>query len=142
MKPLINPYKLVMVVSGGRDCVERNRTQREFWNYLRLCAKARNIKKKSEVFVIVGCARGVDKHIRDFCKSKNIPHKKIKAEWSKYKRRAGIIRNKKMINYVYKPTNAFFMYDGESPGTSNMIEEVSKIGIPNCTVYYKPTEEL
>ena len=131
-----------MVVSGGRDCPERHRTKKEFWRYLRSCAKARGIKKKSEVLVLVGCARGVDKYIREFCKDNDIPYKVFRANWKRYKRRAGRIRNQEMADYVYRPTNAFFMYDGQSPGTTHMREEVvPQLGIPNCTIYYDPIEE-
>lgn len=125
-----------MVVSGGRKCTERKKCKAEFWKYLKQCGKARGAKDRSECLVIIGDARGVDAFIWELCKEKHIPYIRLEADWTKFGRRAGILRNQEMLEQDFAPTNAFFYFDGSSPGTTDMRARISKLGTPNLTVYY------
>lgn len=67
--------------------------------------------------VVSGTARGVDKLGEDWAKLNNIEIKRFPAEWDKYGRSAGFIRNKQMAEYAEA---LIAVWDGKSKGTKNM----------------------
>lgn len=63
------------------------------------------------------------------------------ADWDKYGRAAGPIRNKQMLEYILEenPIVAAF-WDGKSRGTKNMIDQASKADV-ECKIFmYKMKE--
>lgn len=90
--------------------------------------------KRLGPFVIVsGGARGVDAFAEAYAKIHNWPEPIIHhAEWDKYKGRpgknpAGVIRNTAVIN---DSEAAVVFWDGESPGTKDVLTKARKKGIP------------
>lgn len=73
---------------------------------------------KKEITIIEGGARGVDRLGRRYAIENNIPYKTFVAEWDKYGKRAGMMRNALMAETA---THAIIFWDGKSPGTKNMI---------------------
>lgn len=77
--------------------------------------------------IISGKASGPDSYGEIWAEINNIPIKGFPADWKKYSKAAGHIRNKEMAIYADK---AIIFYDGESKGTQNMIDEMNKLGKP------------
>lgn len=68
--------------------------------------------------VVSGCARGVDKLGEKFATDCNIEIMQYPADWDKFKKSAGYIRNEEMA----KNSDALIaIWDGVSPGTKHMI---------------------
>lgn len=71
--------------------------------------------------VVTGCATGVDRLGEQWARANNIKIKEMPAEWTLYGKVAGPIRNIKMAEYA---DAAIIIWDGKSPGTRNMIENM------------------
>jgi hypothetical protein len=69
--------------------------------------------------VVSGCARGADSYGELIAEEYNIPVKRFPADWLKYKKRAGILRNIEMANYA---DAVIAVWDRKSTGTRHMIE--------------------
>jgi hypothetical protein len=76
--------------------------------------------------VISGTATGVDKLGEQWANAKNIPIKRMPADWSIGKH-AGHVRNREMAEYA---DFAIILWDGQSPGTKGMIKEMKRINKP------------
>lgn len=73
--------------------------------------------------VISGKAKGVDELGEKWAKSRNIPIIEYPADWKKYGKSAGVIRNEQMA----KAADALIaIWDGKSSGTFNMIQNAKK----------------
>lgn len=71
--------------------------------------------------VVSGGARGPDTHGERWARDvANLPVKRFPANWSKYGRAAGPIRNRHMARYV-GDGGLIAVWDGRSRGTGNMI---------------------
>jgi len=69
--------------------------------------------------IVSGGARGADYLAERFAKKHNIPIQIFQAEWDKYGKGAGYIRNKLIIENV---DIVFAFWDGKSKGTKHSIE--------------------
>jgi len=68
--------------------------------------------------VLSGCARGVDRLGERWAELHGIPVERFPADWARYGRRAGYLRNEEMA----KVADALIaIWDGVSPGTKHMI---------------------
>lgn len=68
--------------------------------------------------VVSGHCRGVDIMGEEWAKNNGISIKIFPADWNKYGKSAGPIRNKQMAEYAEA---AIILWDGNSRGTENMI---------------------
>lgn len=113
---------------------------REFNNYDLLCKKCALIPSiEGEVEIISGHARGADTLGERFAKEHKVPLKIMPAEWNKYGKRAGIMRNAQMAIYASKADNGYLVAfkNGNTPGTMNMIETAQRYGL---TIYIVETQ--
>lgn len=76
-------------------------------------------------------APGVDTLAIQYAQENNLPLKEFHADWKTHGRSAGPRRNREMANYA---DALIAIWDGESRGTKNMIEEATK---RNLQVYVK-----
>lgn len=76
--------------------------------------------------VICGAARGIDACGAAWALKNNIPIKYFKADWNKYHKGAGMIRNREMGNYA---DALIAIWDGKSHGTKQMIEYARAKGL-------------
>jgi hypothetical protein len=76
--------------------------------------------------IISGGAKGADRLGERFAKEFNIPLKIMPADWDKYGKRAGYIRNEQMADYAEV---LFAFWDGKSPGTKHMIDIAYREGL-------------
>ena len=68
--------------------------------------------------VVSGCAKGADTCGEQWAGYRYIPIKKFPANWNKYGRAAGMIRNREMAEYA----DAVVLFPG-GKGTQNMYEQ-------------------
>lgn len=73
--------------------------------------------------VVSGCARGVDSLGETWADSAGIPVRQFPANWEKFGRAAGGFRNSEMADYA---DAAVILWDGESPGTLDMIDKMRR----------------
>jgi hypothetical protein len=81
--------------------------------------------------VIHGCARGADTIAGEAAKKCGLDVLEFPAEWEKYGRAAGSIRNKQML-VEGKPDEVWAFHSNivHSRGTLNMMQQADKAGIP------------
>ena len=77
--------------------------------------------------VISGGAKGVDYYAEKWAENLNFPIKIFPANWKKYGRAAGPIRNKQMAEYA---DALLLIWDGVSRGSANMKKEMTKLNKP------------
>lgn len=75
--------------------------------------------------IVSGGAPGADTLAERFAEEKNLPLKVFPADWKKYNKRAGHIRNVQMGNYA---DMLIAFWDGKSTGTADMIDIMRKSG--------------
>jgi hypothetical protein len=81
--------------------------------------------------IISGCCRGPDQMGEDYGHAHDIPVKLFPADWARYGKAAGIIRNGQMAHHA---DALIALWNGYSPGTRNMIDGMKKMGKPVFTM--------
>ena len=76
--------------------------------------------------VISGGANGVDKRGEQYARDKDLPMRRFLADWRRYGRGAGAVRNAEMAEHAEA---LIAIWDGISPGTKNMIAIARKKGL-------------
>ena len=79
---------------------------------------------ESNLFLILGDAKGVDTYAREWAEKREIDHVICYANWRGFGRSAGVIRNSKMMSFV--PEKAVVFPAPDSKGTLNMISQLAK----------------
>ena len=113
-----------VIIAGGRD----------FNDYAKLVQTCTKAMLEFEAFEVVsGGANGADKLGERFAKEWEYPIKRFPADWEKYGKSAGYIRNEEMAKYA----NALIAFwDGGSKGTKHMIDLAHKHGLKVIVVNY------
>lgn len=97
-----------------------------YFNDYELLEKVLNEHDITEI--IEGEARGTDKLSRKFAKERNIPVRAFPADWDKFGKGAGHIRNRQML--VEGSPDFVIAFRGKnSRGTQNMIDQAKKAGV-------------
>lgn len=76
--------------------------------------------------IVSGAARGVDTLAVEFAKLWEIPYKTFPANWNKFGKAAGHIRNGEMADYA---DGLILIWDGLSRGSSDMLNQAKKKGL-------------
>lgn len=79
--------------------------------------------------VVSGAAIGVDRLGERWAIANGVPVKQMPADWHTYGKTAGPHRNRAMAEYA---DAAIIIWDGESRGTRNMIENMIRRNKPYC----------
>jgi len=100
---------------------------RDFKHYGLLCYYLDNFffHPKKKIEIISGGAIGADSLAEKFAEARNIKTKVYKANWDKHGKRAGFLRNKKIVKNC-DVVVAF--WDGESKGTKITIDLAKEAG--------------
>lgn len=112
-----------VIVAGGRDYQDYNRVK--------------NILDTSIIEiteVVCGEAAGADGLGRKWAEENKIPVTSFPANWNKYKRKAGFLRNTEMAEYA---ESLIAFWDGFSKGTNHMIRIARGKNIPVYVFHYK-----
>ena len=110
-----------IVVAGCRDY----KNYEEVKKYIDSCIS--DICKEYKLIFISGCCRGVDALGERYAKESGYKIERYPAEWKKYGRAAGPIRNEKMAACA---DLIICFWDGKSRGTKTMIEFAKKYNKP------------
>lgn len=85
--------------------------------------------------LVSGHARGADTFAEQYAAEKGIQIQVFPAEWKKYGRAAGPIRNRAMLEYAKEETPVVAAFwDGESRGTGNMQKQAKAAGA-ECHIF-------
>jgi predicted Rossmann fold nucleotide-binding protein DprA/Smf involved in DNA uptake len=107
---------------------------REFSNFQLMFAKCEEILGDAEqVEIVSGTARGADKMGEHYASLKGFKVKQFPADWNKFGKAAGHIRNKEMAGYA---DMLIAFWDGISSGTSSMINLAKENGLDVHVIRY------
>ncbi|QPB44203.1 DUF2493 domain-containing protein [Medusavirus stheno T3] len=107
---------------------------REFADKARLYEVMDDLALKHKIALVVsGGATGADTFGAEWAKDRGIATRIFIAEWKKYGRKAGIIRNGQIVDAA---TMLVAFWDGKSPGTKNSIQRAEKKKIPVIIEHY------
>ena len=83
------------------------------------------IHKSTPICVLIsGNANGIDKIAEEWATTYNIEIKRYIPDWKRYKKGAGLIRNKEMLKNADK---VIAFWDGKSNGTKHVIEMAMRV---------------
>jgi len=103
---------------------------RTFNNYDKLKNSVNNVLKdlrsQGEKIFISGGAKGADTIAEEYALNNDKQFKCFSANWDKYGKRAGVIRNREMLEYLSYGDVVIAFWDGKSKGTKNMVEIAKK----------------
>ena len=88
--------------------------------------------------IVCGEAKGADTYGRIYAESHNIPIKSFPADWATYGKAAGYLRNSDMAKYAHK---AIVFWDGQSPGSKDMIDKMKEQGKEIIIIEYNKEED-
>lgn len=106
-----------VIIAGGRD----------FNDYKLLKEKCVEILKPymtNTITIISGTANGADKLGEQFAREYRLHCVRMPADWERYGKRAGFLRNAEMAEYAIQDGSVSILiafWDGKSKGTENMI---------------------
>ena len=122
-----------VIIAGGRDC-KPSRIN------INLCYKLIS-KLEGDVILYSGNARGADQIPWEMKKEYGCPVVGFTADWDFHDKRAGPIRNRRMLKGDGNPaTHLIAFWDGKSRGTKDMIDIAREAGIKVKVFRYKSKE--
>lgn len=92
--------------------------------------RSRLMKLDKGTTIINGDCEGVDRIADEMAKQIGLDREKYPANWVKYKKAAGPIRNIKMLKTSIDLVIAFHPNIANSTGTAHTVREAKKLGIP------------
>ena len=101
---------------------------RKFNNLQLMLDTLKGMDFDDQITLISGMAKGADNMALNLWKMVGLPVIECPANWNKYGRSAGMIRNQEMLDLGPELVIAF--WDGVSHGTAHMIEIAKKADIP------------
>lgn len=115
---------LKVIIAGCRD----------FSDYALLCSFADQVLAGAEdIEIVSGGARGADALGERYARERGYALKVFPADWDKYGRAAGPIRNGQMADYA---DALIAFWDGKSVGTRNMIRQAREKGLKTDVKIY------
>ena len=113
-----------VIIAGGRT----------FNNYQLLCQICDDyLTDYSNIEIVSGCANGADKLGEKYALEKGYLLEQFPANWNKFGKSAGFIRNEEMAKYS---DILIAFWDGESKGTKHMINLANRYGLKTKTTIY------
>lgn len=114
--------KYNIIIAGSRDFSDYAIVKKSLKKFL--------ISKQTtdKPTIICGMARGADMLGYRLAKEFKLPLKEFPADWDRFGKRAGYIRNDQMAKYAQEHGNGvlFAFWDGQSRGTKHMIDLAKK----------------
>ena len=110
-----------VVIAGCRDYENYKAAKR----FIDICLS--NVRKENNIVIVSGGARGADAIGERYAKENGFAVEKYPADWEKYGKSAGPIRNKQMAeisDYV------ICFWNEKSKGTKSMIDYAKKLNKP------------
>ena len=116
-----------LIVAGGRDFNDYELLSRV------LFAMSDVEFADREVSIVSGMANGADYLGFKFSKENHVVCHSMRADWDKYGKAAGFIRNKAMAEFS---DGLLAFWDGRSKGTAHMIKTMQDMGKPVHIIRY------
>lgn len=113
-----------VIIAGPRDFYNDNFVQSHIEEELKKICFKHNINI-NEIEIIEGGATGVDSIAKQYATKKQIAFTEFQANWAKYGKMAGPIRNNEMAKYG----DILIAFSNGSRGTNNMIKAAVKENI-------------
>ena len=101
-----------VIIAGGRDFDDFSMLCREMDKLLI------NQVKVNKITIISGGARGADTLGERYARLRNFELTKVKADWNKYGKSAGFVRNREMLAIT---NGVVCFWNGKSRGTRDMV---------------------
>lgn len=123
--------KFYLLIVGSRN--HAFATNRCFNIFTECVDKLLKYHKDKEIIIIQGgCPTGGDYLARKYALTKGYKLEEFQADWNKYGKSAGYIRNKQMHKYIanYENRGVFAWWDGKSKGTAHSFELAKKYNNP------------
>ena len=108
-----------LIVAGGRDFADYAKLELVLFALNSYALADKNIS------IVSGMAKGADQMAYHFAKENQIKCYAYPANWDKYGKSAGYVRNAEMAK---ESDGLLAFWDGVSKGTKNMIETMQKAG--------------
>lgn len=122
---MFNQYRVI--IAGGRYFSDYELLKKK-------CDEFLHDKTSEEIVIISGHASGADSLGERYAQEKGFKIETYPADWKKYGRAAGPIRNEQMANIA----NALVAFwDGKSKGTKSMISLAKKKGLQVFVAQYE-----
>ncbi len=113
-----------VIIAGGRD----------FDDYDMLCQRVdRILSRQTEIEIVSGAAKGADKLGERYAEERGYNITRFIADWNRYGKRGGYIRNEDMANYA---DALILFWDGMSKGSKHMLEIASEYDLKIRVIYY------
>ena len=125
-------YKII--IAGSRDFSNYKLLKTECNNFINQYQSATEYLPYDDIEIISGNARGADKLGEQYAKEHNHKCDVMPANWNKYGKRAGYLRNADMAKKAHA---LIAFWDGKSKGTKHMIELAKQNYLTIKVVLYK-----
>jgi hypothetical protein len=111
-----------ILVCGSRTFDDEARLHKELNKLVWSCGGPENVE------IVSGGAKGPDTYAAEFAAQRGMRCKVFPADWEKYGKSAGFIRNTQMREYCNgSRTVVLAVWDGKSRGTAHMIDLAEKM---------------
>jgi hypothetical protein len=112
-----------ILVCGGRDFNDNFLLEKTLNEYLHL-----------NPTIIEGGVQGADRMAGDWAEKNNIPYEVFFAEWKRFGKKAGLLRNQKMLD---EGKADFVIAFPGGNGTADMIKRAKKANVPVKEIHYE-----
>lgn len=119
--------ELKLIVAGGREFADYPLLSQQ------IMLLANQTYADRAVSIVSGMARGADALGVRFAKEHSVHLYEFPANWDKYGKRAGFMRNEDMGRYA---DALLAFWDGKSPGSKHMIDFMKKLNKPVHVIPY------
>lgn len=116
---------MILLVAGSRDITDK----RMVWSFLSALHMAYGIHG-----VVTGGCRGVDELAEAWAVAHDAQVKTFSADWRRYGRAAGPIRNDEMASYVQKSRGRCLVIHRDTKGSLDMIASCQEAKLPCMSV--------
>ena len=118
-----------IIIAGSRDFCDRKK-------FDEIMEKLFSGTTEDEIEVISGGCRGADAMGEEWARSRGLRLSIFSADWEKYGKAAGPIRNAQMAEYAAKSENGMLVAFpvGESRGTYSMVRIAMKHGLETVVI--------
>jgi hypothetical protein len=127
--------KIGLIIAGTRTFDDYESLKTEVNKFIKTDLHIPN--PQGSMFIISGYANGPDKMGIRYAQELNIEYRIMKADWNKYGKSAGYVRNREMAK-IAKACIVF--WDTKSKGTENMIKLAFEYKLNLTIVTYSPEQ--
>ena len=129
-----------IIIAGGRDFTDRHQMGTELWKLF----GGFKLSTWERVEVVCGMCCGAELLGKDWATMQALDIKEMPADWDRYGKRAGYIRNEQMAKCAKNGNPYGYLvafWDGRSRGTRNMIEKALVAGLEIHIFRYDPEDQ-